>query len=142
MMAHGAQTTDHDEADVRMLETAYDEAWRLGDVEAIVACLAEDAVIVNPRGGVARGHAEIRRELDSLFGGEFAGSKHTSKIVRVSFVSHDVAVLDGEAVVEPADSDAAPLVHGFTDVLVRREGRWIIAHVRAYGLATMSGDQV
>ena len=52
------------------------------------------------------------------------------------FVSDDVALADGEAVIEglrgPDGGVMPPLVHRFTDVLVRQDGSWRIAQVRAY----------
>ncbi|HEX2052986.1 MAG TPA: SgcJ/EcaC family oxidoreductase [Actinomycetota bacterium] len=119
------------EAAVKAVESAYDTAWNDGDVEAIVSYLTPDVVMVNPRGGVATGHEQVRRHLQELFAGEFATSRHTSRIVRVSFVSSDVAVVDGVALIESDDS-SAPERHAFTDVLVRRNDGWLVAHVRAY----------
>jgi hypothetical protein len=54
----------------------------------------------------------------------------------VRFVSDDVALADGEAVIEglkdPGGGVMPPLVHRFTDVLVRLDGSWRIAQIRAY----------
>lgn len=121
------------ETEVRLLETAYDEAWRAGDVPALVACFTPDAVIVSPRGEVARGHDDIGRLLGDFLATEASESGHHSEVVRVEFVTHDVAVVDGEArLTTLTHGSGEPLVHGFTDVLVRDHGRWAIAHVRAY----------
>lgn len=127
-----------DEQAVRASEAAYDAAWRAGDIQGLLACLTEDAVLVSPRGDVARGLAEIERELGGLLRGPARGSAHTSRIIRVEFVTDDVAVVDGEATVHLAgeeESTGIPLVHRFTDVLVRRSGTWAVAHIRAYVLA-------
>jgi hypothetical protein len=59
--------------------------------------------------------------------------RHTSRAVRVSFVSPDVAVVDGEASVNGAAA-LGSLNHRFTDILVRQDKCWKIAHVRAYDL--------
>jgi len=65
---------------------------------------------------------------------------HTSTINAVHFVTTDVAIVDGRAVL---NADAArvskeddPLLHSFTDVLVKHDGAWRIAHVRAYGFVS------
>jgi uncharacterized protein (TIGR02246 family) len=126
----------HDQIDldaVLATEAAYDTAWDAGDVDGLVACFADDAVLVNPRGEIAVGAQEIRERLGAFLHGDGKGSRHASRAVRVSFVSPDVAVVDGEASV----SDAAALGslnHRFTDVLVRQDRCWKIAHVRAYDL--------
>lgn len=48
----------------------------------------------------------------------------------------DVALADGEAVIEglkaPDGGALPPIVHRFTDVLVRDGGGWRIAQIRAY----------
>ena len=135
----GSLGTDHDadERAVRAVEAAYDAAWKAGDVVGLLRCLAEDAVLVNPHRVVARGHGEIGRELANLLRNELAGSKHSSIVSRVEFVTGDVAVVDGKAVVEGADPGEPVLVHGYTDVLVRKDDCWVIAHVRAYGLSAI-----
>lgn len=122
-----------DEAAVRAVEAAYDAAWQEGDIDALLRCLAEDAVLVNPHGETARGHAEIRRELEAVLSGPARGSKHTSVLIRVEFLTADVAIVDGHAWIEGAgqEESAASLTHRFTDILVRKNGMWVIAHIRA-----------
>jgi hypothetical protein len=41
-------------AAIRALEAAYDKARPAGDLDAMVRCLRGDAVVVSPRGEVAR----------------------------------------------------------------------------------------
>lgn len=119
-------------AGVRGVERAYDEAWCAGDLDGVLACLAADAVIVNPRGEVAGGIDEIREIWGSFLTVEAAGSSHSSTLDRISFVTEDVAVVDGRAAISQANG--ALLEHASTDVVRRTDGRWRLAHVRAYGL--------
>lgn len=141
-MVDRVASSEHDLEAIRAVESAYDAAWRQGDLESLLACFTEDAVVVSPRGEVAARIAEIRDRLGGFLRGPARGSSHTSRLVRVSLVTADVAVVDGEARVEGAGAEFASgsLVHRFTDVLVRRNGRWVIAHVRAYGL--VEGDEL
>jgi uncharacterized protein (TIGR02246 family) len=127
-----------DEAAVRAVEAAYDAAWQAGDIESLLACLSEDAVLINPRGEMARGHDEIRRELAAVLGGPARGSKHTSLISQVEFITADVAIVDGQAMIEPAGQDepASALAHRFTDILIRKNRVWLIAHIRACAATT------
>lgn len=126
-----------DHAGVRATEEAYDRAWCAGDLDALMDCLARDAVLVSPRGEVAIGEDAIRRALGEVLRREAPGSTHRSTIDRVSFVGDDVVVVDGRAEIgdgpRPADG-AMPLQHEFTDILVRVGERWVIAHVRAYAI--------
>ncbi|MDX9726375.1 MAG: SgcJ/EcaC family oxidoreductase [Bacteroidales bacterium] len=123
-----------DKESVLKVEAAYDQAWRVGDVEGIVACLKKDAVLISPRGEVASGHQEIRKLFGELLSGPAKGSTHTSRIIRVNFVTDHVAVLDGEALIEGGEfDDLSSLAHHmFTDILVRSGDVWLIAQIRAY----------
>lgn len=116
---------------VRAVESAYDLAWRQGDLEALLGCLADDVVLVNPRGESAHGIDEARHELSGFIATEGVDTTHDSEIHRVSFPTGDVAVVDGTATLRGPEGEQI-LVHSFTDVLVRGSGSWRIAHVRAY----------
>ncbi len=117
-------------------EAAYDHAWQMGNVDAIVACITKDAVLISPRGDVACGHEEIRKLLGEFLGGPAKGSTHTGRIIRVNFVTDDVAVVDGEALIEGVEfADLSTLAHHrFTDVLVRSGDAWLISQIRAYAI--------
>lgn len=122
-----------EESAVLAVESAYDRAWSAGDVEGLVSCFRDDAVIVTPRGDVAVGENSIRDRLREFLQGEARGSRHVSRPVRVSFVTEDVAVVDGEARLEGV-AGTETMEHRFTDIIVRQDGVWRIAHVRAYPL--------
>jgi uncharacterized protein (TIGR02246 family) len=127
-----------DEVAISALEAAYDAAWNAADLEALAATFSSDATIVDPFGGVSSGAAEIKRLLGELLAGSGRGSTHTGTILGVTFVTEDVALADGEAVIEgltePDGNSMPPIVHRFTDVLVRGGEGWRIAQVRAYVL--------
>jgi uncharacterized protein (TIGR02246 family) len=104
-------------------------------VSAILKCVAENAVLVSPRGDVARGHVEIATLLRDFMSREASDTDHTSSLLRVEFVGVDVAVVDGEAVISKSEPpNDLVLRHGYTDVLAKREGEWRIEHIRAYPL--------
>jgi uncharacterized protein (TIGR02246 family) len=128
--------TQQNEELVHKVEAAYDHAWQMGDVEGIIACLTKDAVLISPRGDVACGHQEIRNLLAALLHGPAKGSTHTSRIIRVHFVTDDVAVVDGEARIDGAEFAELPTLahHRFTDVLLRSGDGWLIAQIRAYAM--------
>lgn len=121
-------------SEVLAIEKSYDDAWKAADIDGLLACLDADAVVVNPFGVTLRGSVEIREELARIVCGSARGSIHTSVISSVEFLTDDVSIVDGEAFVRMADEPmtSAARHHRFTDVLVRREGRWLIAHIRAY----------
>jgi uncharacterized protein (TIGR02246 family) len=122
-----------DEELIRKTEAAYDHAWQQGDIEGIMVCFMEDALLISPRGDVAFGAEQIRNLISDFLGSQAKNTKHTSRISRISFVTDDVAVVDGDAFIEGAENLSTTLVHHrFTDILVRSGDGWIIAHIRAY----------
>ena len=122
-----------DEELIRKTEAAYDHAWQLGDIEGVMVCFTDDALLISPRGDVAFGKEQIRDLFSGFLGGEAKSTKHTSRITRINFVTDDVAVVDGEAFIEGAENLSATVTHHrFTDILVRNEETWLIAHIRAY----------
>ena len=125
-----------DESDVRALECAYDEAWTSGDLGRLLSFFAPDAVIVTPYGDVWKGLPDIEEGLREVMSQPSRGT-HTSTINGVHFVTADVALVDGRAILHTHEAQATagdhPLLHSFSDVVVKRDGVWRIAHVRAYG---------
>ncbi len=107
-----------------------------------MACLTEDAVVVNPLGQIARGNTEIKKMFSKFLNGSLKGSKHKTQILRVDFITRDVAIVDGQAVIDNVEvsdqSLASVLNHRFTDIVVKRNNRWAIVHIRAYTL--VDGD--
>lgn len=96
-------------------------------------CFTDDALLISPRADVAFGTKQIRKLLSDFLESEAKGSKHTSRVTRISFVTNDVVVVDGEAFIEGADNlSATDVHHRFTDILVRSGETWLIAHIRAY----------
>jgi uncharacterized protein (TIGR02246 family) len=115
---------------IRDVEANYDRAWASGNVDDLVALFTPDAVLVNPRGEVAHGRMEIRKALGGFLHGQAANSIHESRIIRIHFATSEVAIVDGEASIS---GGSHPLItHPFTDILVKNEATWKIAHVRAY----------
>lgn len=138
MRSHPGRESDSASDAIRAVEAAYDRAWGSGDIDALAGCLIADAVIVNPLGETSRGRAQIVEMLGGFLRGPGRGSTHSTAISSIDFVTDDVAIVDGMATIDGvrmADDDAsAVLEHRFTDVVVRRQTGWLIAHVRAYAL--------
>ena len=95
--------------------------------------MAHDVLIVDPNGSVSRGHDEVRALLSPLIGPTGDDSTHNSEIVRVEFVTSEIALVDGRAHIEGLSlgETASDYFHSFTDIVVRREGQRKIAQIRA-----------
>ena len=139
-MRASGEGNDAAEVLVRAVEDTYDRAWCDGDLDALLECFSRDAVLVNPRGEVTVGYDAIQLALLAFLAGEAKGSRHHSRIDRVTFVREDVAVVDGEATLT-LQGPGGNFNHPFTDVIVRNgEGRWVIQHVRAYVYERQHGE--
>jgi uncharacterized protein (TIGR02246 family) len=124
-----------DEELIRKTEAAYDRSWQQGDIEGLMACFADDALLISPRDDVAFGAGQIRNLLSAVLRGEARSTKHKSHINRISFISDEVVVADGEAFIEGSQKlSATDAHHRFTDILVRKGDAWLIAQIRAYGI--------
>ena len=107
-------------------------------MDALVRPFVAEATLIDPFGNVVTGGEGIRRSLGGLLAGRARGSTHAGTILGVRFVTHDVALADGEAVIEgltgPGGEALPALTHRFTDVFVLRDGSWRISQIRAYVL--------
>jgi uncharacterized protein (TIGR02246 family) len=128
----------NDEAAIRALEQAYDDAWNRGDAKGLVSSFSSDAIVVNPEGAVAVGKAEFEQVMTEVLAGRFSGSIHTTNVTRVHLPKKNIAIVDGEATLTrlkaPDGSELPPTVVKFTDVMIKQRGRWLITDVRAYVL--------
>jgi uncharacterized protein (TIGR02246 family) len=120
---------------IRKTEASYDSAWQQGNIESLMVCFTDDAILISPRGDTASGKEQIRKLFTDFLGREGKSTKHTSRITRISFVTDDVAVVDGEAFIEGAENLSAAVVHHrFIDVLVRKGNTWLISQIRAFAI--------
>jgi uncharacterized protein (TIGR02246 family) len=123
---------------LRRLEGEYDAAWNRGDVPVLVSLYEASAIVVNPLGEIARGHSAIRAALEAFLTGPAIGSRHTSTITNIAHVCGTVAIVDGEARLEGLPGrESEPIIHRFTDVIVKNDTGWLIAHTRSYVFAEL-----
>lgn len=124
-----------DEQLIRKTEASYDSAWKQGNIEGLMVCFTNDAILISPRGDKAFGAEQIRKLFSDFLSREAKATKHTSRITRITFVTDDVAVVDGEAIIEGAEDLATAVKHHrFIDVLVRKGNSWLISQLRAFAI--------
>jgi uncharacterized protein (TIGR02246 family) len=127
---------EREEEAIRTVEKLYDTAWHNGDIKGLMECLTDNIVVVNPFGQSAFGKSEFRKMLVEFMDGPGKDTKHTSTILKISFITDSVASVDGKAVINSADRNKnlnnSALIHYFTDILVKQNETWEIAAIRAY----------
>ncbi len=115
-----------DEAAVRAVNQEWFKAYAAGNIDALVALYADDAVVSNPGVPSSRGHDAIRVALqkdmaDSRTQGANLNPKATTEVG----VSEDMAWEWGSFAV--TDKSGATVDNGkYLSVFVKRDGGWVI----------------
>jgi uncharacterized protein (TIGR02246 family) len=117
-----------DESALNELSRAFRAAFNKGDAEAIAACSAFDGDRVGPGGQMSKGRGEIQKAYADFFAHN-KGATLNASFDSLRFITPEVAISDGYAEVTPAPEDGPSKVHG-TVVLVKRNGKWLMAAVR------------
>lgn len=99
------------------------------DAKAAAALFTPDGDWINPAGQLVRGREAIERELGEFFGEPGRGKLVTTRL-QARFLAPTVAVVDGTSQSVPAQS-GPPAEHRHTVMLVKQDGRWQIAGIRA-----------
>jgi uncharacterized protein (TIGR02246 family) len=124
----GDQAKTADEAAIlQVLKGVYD-AWDAHDADAFVADYTEDACAILP-GSYRRSREEVRQSMAAGFGGPLKGSTTTNKMLGIRHLTDDTAVAVSETnILFPGETEApAGRAAVATWVLVRRDGRWLLA---------------
>jgi uncharacterized protein (TIGR02246 family) len=122
--------------DVQQIETevaAYVEAFNAKDAAALSKHWSETGAYVRPADGVrVVGRKAIEKEFQSAFA-ERPNAVLAVKVDTIRFVTSDVAIEEGVAVV--TSPDAEPSRTGYAAVHVKRDGQWQVDSIREADLA-------
>lgn len=111
MNARFTPSTAADEAAVRAVEAAYDSAWNAGDLASILQLFTDGVVITNPYGETTTGRDEAELFFTALLNGVGKGSRHSSQIRGVRFVTPDVGLVDADAAISDLGPGPEPVRH-------------------------------
>jgi uncharacterized protein (TIGR02246 family) len=119
--------TTADEAVIRENAEKYVEAYNRRDSQTMAAMWSPEAVYMDPTTGEGVvGRDAIAKQFDHAFAGA-KDAKLAVTIDSIDFVSPNVAVEKGRAVVTYSDQD--PQETDYTAVHVKRDGQWLIDRV-------------
>jgi uncharacterized protein (TIGR02246 family) len=122
--------------DVQQIEAevaAYVEAFNAKDAAALSKHWSETGAYVRPADGVrVVGRKAIEKEFQSAFA-ERPNAVLAVKVDTIRFVTSDVAIEEGVAVV--TSPDAEPSRTGYAAVHVKRDGQWQVDSIREADLA-------
>jgi len=103
-------------------------AFQKGDAKAVAAFWLPDGDYVQQDGTVLKGRAAIQAAFEELFAAH-KGLKLGIESASLNFPTPDTAVEDGNTAVIPADG-GAPTIARYTNVHVKKDGKWLLASVR------------
>lgn len=132
--ALGSSTTlraaepDPREAAIAKTAEAFVEAFHKGDAKAVAAFWASDGDYVDDTGRVFKGRKAIEDSFAELFAGN-KGLKLRIDVASLKFPTPDLAIEDGTSAVIPPDG-MAPSRARYTNVLVKKDGQWLLSSVR------------
>jgi uncharacterized protein (TIGR02246 family) len=127
--SHGA-ARDRDESEIRAVQTRQAEAWNRHDAKAYADLFEEDGEAVNVVGWWWKGRPEIESKLVAAFAHVFHESTLTITEVEVRFLTPEIAVAHVRWTMTGARTPPQipePRAGIQTQVLRKREGRWLIA---------------
>jgi uncharacterized protein (TIGR02246 family) len=119
-----------DGAAIRATAAAFDAALNSGNAKQAAALWVEGGTLTTPGGNSVTGRAEMEKMLVGWLAGPLKGATHTANLRAIHFVTPDVAVTDGDVTLVRPNQPLAKAT--LTQVLVKRQGRWLLADVRAY----------
>lgn len=118
--------TAADEAAFRSINNSWFKAYNAGDVDAIVALYAEDAVVSAPGVPAARGHAAIHELItNDIAGAKAAGTTDNEGEMNDVGVSGNLGWEWGTFTVTDQSGDTVDQGK-YVSVFARRDGKWLI----------------
>jgi uncharacterized protein (TIGR02246 family) len=125
----------------------FEDAWNRHDPAAMAAAFAEDAVLINPSGRVARGRAEIARLFEDEQGrGMMKGTRFSHRVTGTRQLAPGLVFVDEEMTLSGAhDPNGQALpdqhVHGAMLLARQQDGRWQVIEGRPYALLPAGGPR-
>ncbi len=110
------------------LVTTFERSFEAGDAKALASMFTDDAQVADDSGST-RG----RQSIEARFAAYFAANpkaKLAIKVDELRFLTPDVAIEEGRAVVAPAAPGAKPDKTRYTVVYVKENGKWLQSSLR------------
>jgi len=121
-----------DEAAIRAVIQAYDDAWNRKDPQGYAALFAEDGDQQISTGALRRGRAAIEGGTTASWSGVYQGTTMQTAVESIRFLTPTVALVDTSFEIAGITIGERPVRHGSRAVvLVRSGGRWQIAATRS-----------
>ena len=136
---HAAEA-DPKEAAITKTAEAFVEAFHKGDAKALSEFWTVDGDYVDDTGRVLKGREAIEKSFAELFAHN-KGLKLRIEVASIEFPTPDLAIEDGTTAVLATDG-SAPSRARYTNVLVKKDGQWLLSSVREAAYAPPSNYEV
>jgi uncharacterized protein (TIGR02246 family) len=125
-----------DDAAIKERLAAFEAVWNNFDPAALAAMFDKEGDLINPMGVHAKGPEAIQKLIGEEHGRVFKNTTYSHSDVRIQWATPDVAIADVTGKISgmrTADGAAAPdFEHHVTWVLVKKDGKWLVAAARPY----------
>lgn len=142
--AHAAQADD--EQAIKQIEARWQDAWNRHDMDALASLFTEDAAFIQVNGRRWDGPAEIRKNHALVHAMMFKESVWTNRDIDIRFLAPDVALIHQTwSMVGDKNPDGTlrpPRDGIFTQVLVKRDGNWLITASQNTNIMVVPGSPV
>ena len=131
VLGNAFAATIDDEKLIRGVEARWEEAWNRHDMKAGAALFTEDADFINVNGWYWKGRDEIEKNHAVLHAGMFKDSTFKTISTNIRFLAPEIALthvkweIGGDR--NPDGTFRQPREGLFTQVLVKKNGRWSIS---------------
>lgn len=118
---------------IHQLGIDFDAAWNRRDAAAIGGLFLDDADFQVPRGNMFRGRERIEQFYARAFANMPPDRRHSVTFEQVRFLTSDIAIGDGPALIfrAGAAADEEPYLRVLVTIVAHnRHGRWRIAGLR------------
>ena len=116
------------QAEITKTAEAFVEAFQKGDAKTVAAFWTPDGDYVDENSRVLKGQKAIEDSFAELFAAK-KGLKVRIDVASLRFPAPDLAIEDGTSTVFAPDG-TAPSRARYTNVLVKRDGKWLLSSVR------------
>lgn len=113
-------TINHDEQNLRDIVRGLEAAWNSGDSRAWAEFFAEDADFIHILGGYFNGRTTIERGHRAIFDTIYKGSTNKFTVIKVRFVSSDVALVFLLAELKVTTPGLPPVLHARPTLAAKR----------------------
>ena len=115
-----------EEALIRKVIDAEEDAWNRGDAKAFAARFQEDGAFTDVFGAVSRSRAELEKRQAEFFASLFKGSRLALKVRKVRFLRPDVAIVEIDTEVS-GFRKLPPVVYVDTEKVLRTRLQQVMA---------------